>query len=298
MQSRYNTGVTDIKGVIDQENTTGSQYSFLQTFAEMWGATSPTQHHKYAIIDASYSEKQPVVITGSHNWSNSAENDNDENTLIIFDPMIANQYLQEFKKRYNEAGGNSNIFVPVELVSFTGSLLNGNVKLSWTTSTELNNFGFEVQRSYDRINFSSAGFINGAGNTTNIQNYTFIDYIEPAGHSRIYYRLKQVDFNGTSEYSEIVEVNIFKSFDYNLLQNYPNPFNPTTNITFEIPVALPVVLKIFDIAGQEIVTLVNEVRQPGSHTVKFDASGFASGMYIYRLTAGDYLAVKKMSIIK
>jgi len=113
MYSKFNAGVTDIRGIVDQINTSGSQYNFLSTFAEMFPANGSTQHHKYGIVDASLWESDPTTITGSQNWSNAGENDNDENTLIINDGFIANQFMQEFKKRYNEAGGTGTFIVPV-----------------------------------------------------------------------------------------------------------------------------------------------------------------------------------------
>lgn len=112
MNQRYLGGVTDIRGLIDQINTTGSQWTYLNTFAEMFAANGNTQHHKYAIFDPSYSGSDPTTVTGSHNWSNAAEQDNDENTLIIRDVYVANQFMQEFKKRYNEAGGTGTFIVP------------------------------------------------------------------------------------------------------------------------------------------------------------------------------------------
>ena len=113
--SRFSAGVSDVKGIIDQVNTTGSQYSYLDTFVDLWQNSSPTLHHKYAVVDASYPDDNPVVITGSSNWSNAGEESNDENTLLIFDDKIANQYMQEFKKRYNEAGGTGTFHVPVSV---------------------------------------------------------------------------------------------------------------------------------------------------------------------------------------
>lgn len=113
LNQRYTNGVTDIRGVIDQANTTGSQYTYLDGFVDLFTATDPTQHHKYAIFDPSFSESDPTVLTGSHNWSNAAEQDNDENTIIIKDVYIANKYMQEFKKRYNEAGGIGTFIIPI-----------------------------------------------------------------------------------------------------------------------------------------------------------------------------------------
>ncbi|MFN3873045.1 MAG: phospholipase D-like domain-containing protein [Ignavibacterium sp.] len=113
MNNRFNVGVTDIRGLIDQVNTTGSQYSFLNTFAEMFGNVGATMHHKYGLVDATQVYSNPYVITGSANWSNAASNDNDENVIIIDDIFIANQYMQEFKKRYNENGGTNTFIIPV-----------------------------------------------------------------------------------------------------------------------------------------------------------------------------------------
>jgi phosphatidylserine/phosphatidylglycerophosphate/cardiolipin synthase-like enzyme len=115
MLNRFNAGVTDIRGIIDQPNTTSSQYDFLNTFAEMYTANGNTQHHKYGIVDASLSASDPTTITGSQNWSNAGENKNDENTLIINDVYIANQFMQEFKKRYNEAGGTGAFIIPTSI---------------------------------------------------------------------------------------------------------------------------------------------------------------------------------------
>lgn len=112
MNNRFNAGVTDIRGLIDQVNTTGSQYSYLNSFAEMFGNVGATMHHKYGLIDATQTNSNPLIITGSANWSNAASNDNDENILIIEDIFIANQYMQEFKRRYNEDGGTTSFIVP------------------------------------------------------------------------------------------------------------------------------------------------------------------------------------------
>ncbi|MDH3268504.1 MAG: phospholipase D-like domain-containing protein, partial [Ignavibacteria bacterium] len=113
IHSRFNNGITDIKGVIDNINVQGSEFNNLSVYADMWHNPPPTLHHKYSTVDASFPESSPYVITGSHNWSSAAENDNDENTLIIQDLRIANQYMQEFKKRYNEAGGTGTFIIPV-----------------------------------------------------------------------------------------------------------------------------------------------------------------------------------------
>ncbi len=209
IHSRYNSGVTDIKGVIDQINTSGSEFQALSVYADMWANPAPTLHDKYSIVDASASESSPYVITGSHNWSSAAENDNDENTLIIQDLKIANQYMQDFKKRYNDAGGTGTFIVP------------------------------------------------------------------------------------TSVHDKSI-----KEFNYTLFQNYPNPFNPVTTIRFELPKTEKVILKVYDMLGREVETLYNKVAPAGIVDVDFNAGNLASGLYIYRIKAGDFVTAKKLMLLK
>lgn len=115
MQTRFNAGVTDIRGIVDQVNTTGSQYNFLNSFAQMFGNVGNTLHHKYGLVDATQPNSAPTVITGSANWSNAGANENDENMIIIEDIYIANQFMQEFKRRYNESGGTGSFIIPVSV---------------------------------------------------------------------------------------------------------------------------------------------------------------------------------------
>ena len=111
--TRTNNGMSDLRGIVEDIDAPGSEFFTLQSYGEFFQSPSPTLHHKYGIIDASYTESEPTTVTGSHNWSSAAENDNDENTLIIKDVYITNQYMQEFKKRYNEAGGTGIFIIPV-----------------------------------------------------------------------------------------------------------------------------------------------------------------------------------------
>ncbi len=186
--------------------------------------------------------------------------------------------------------------LPVELKSFAASVVDGFVQLNWSTATETNNRGFEVQRKVEGSDFVTIGFIQGKGTTTQSQNYSFVDNNVQTGNYQ--YRLKQMDFDGRSSYSNVVEVSLNPT-EFSLAQNYPNPFNPTTTINFNLAKESNVNLKVFNLLGQEIISLVsNEFLNAGSYSYKFDASSLASGTYIYRLEAGDFVQTKKMTLTK
>jgi hypothetical protein len=188
-------------------------------------------------------------------------------------------------------------FIPVELSSFNAQKDNGNVQLNWTTATELNNSGFEILRSTQNDNkWATIGFVPGFGTTTETHSYSFID--ADAENGVYYYRLKQIDFDGSYEYSKIVEVDIAQPFKFTLEQNYPNPFNPSTKIKYEIPVGGFVRLKVYDVLGNEITTLVQEEKSVGTYEIQFDASEIPSGIYFYKLSAGSFTQTNKMVLTK
>ena len=191
--------------------------------------------------------------------------------------------------------------IPVELSSFTANVNNGKVELNWITSTETNNQGFEVQRSSTGEDFGMIGYVAGYGTTTEPKAYTFID--ESVGAGEYSYRLKQIDLDGSFEYSQVIEVDVPVPAEFSLGQNYPNPFNPVTKINFSIAADSKVMLKIFDILGQEVATLFNGELSAGEHQLDFNASGLNSGVYIYRLDAAgvngkNFSSVKKMILSK
>jgi hypothetical protein len=187
-------------------------------------------------------------------------------------------------------------FIPVELISFSADVSGNDVLLSWMTATETNNSHFEIQRSIDGTVFERIGNVAGNGTTTETHHYTFKDNNLTAG--KYYYRLKQFDLNGTFEFSNVIEANIISPDKFELLQNYPNPFNPSTTINFSILKNEFVNLKVFDVMGNEVAELVNEEKSAGLHSIEFDASGFASGTYFYKLQAGGRTEVKKMLLLK
>ena len=190
--------------------------------------------------------------------------------------------------------------IPVELASFTAIADYGVVELSWITATETNNRGFEIQRSSGG-GYETIEFVEGHGTTTEPQAYAYSDRIVSAG---LYsYRLKQVDFDGSFGYSTVVEVDVPLLKEFALEQNYPNPFNPSTKIAFRLAVDSKVSLKVFDVLGQEVATLVNTNLVAGAHNVNFNASSLNSGVYFYRIEASgidgtNFIDVKKMILTK
>jgi photosystem II stability/assembly factor-like uncharacterized protein len=226
------------------------------------------------------------------------------------------------------------LVIPVELISFTGQSENNKIILNWSTATELNNKGFEVERRAslnpsnqslpDRAStegetfgeWETAGFVEGSGTTTEFRHYSFVDEnIQPGIYS---YRLKQLDFDGNYNYSKSIEVNLIYAGSFVLYQNYPNPFNPSTKIKFTIPntplsfgEGLGVRLVVYDVLGNEIATLINEEKQPGVYEVEFNVSQvsrteIASGIYFYQLKARGpetssgqgFIETKKMVLLK
>ena len=191
--------------------------------------------------------------------------------------------------------------LPVELTSFTAQASSGKVMLNWATSTEVNNHGFEIERRIISANsqsdWSTIGFKEGAGTTTEKQEYTYVDNVNGITATSIQYRLKQLDFDGTFEYSNVVETNILPT-KMEVFQNYPNPFNPSTVISFSTIKKEMVTVKVFNTLGQEVATLINSELEAGNHNVTFDASGLTSGIYVYSVQAGDNKYSRKMMLIK
>ncbi len=188
--------------------------------------------------------------------------------------------------------------LPVELTTFTVVLSNSAVELNWNTATEVNNYGFEIQKSTNKSAWAIIGFVQGHGNSNSPKEYSFEDKNLLVGNMQ--YRLKQIDLDGSFEYSYAVGVNFEAPASLALDQNYPNPFNPSTNISFEIPVKSNVLIKIYNVLGSEVAVLLNEEKSPGKYQVEFNASHFASGIYFYSLnTNQDKPAIiKKMILLK
>jgi len=212
----------------------------------------------------------------------------------------------------DNAGG-----IPAELVSFTAEFVESQVNLNWTTASELNNLGFEIERKSEADEWRIIGFAEGRGTSTEITNYSFTDDLFEISAAKLFYRLKQIDYDATYVYSDEVEIEIIRPVVFSLSQNYPNPFNPNTKIKFSIPFVetrdrVSVQLKVYDVLGNEIVTLVNEELSAGEYEVEFNASshsgeiqnlpagrqGLTSGIYFYQIRAGSISQIKKMILLK
>jgi photosystem II stability/assembly factor-like uncharacterized protein len=199
---------------------------------------------------------------------------------------------------------NDTTYVPVELISFEGIVENNKIILIWQTASEINNMGFQIEKSIDKINWFNIGFVVGSGTATNVNHYSFF-YSEIIPGVQ-FYRLKQIDYDGSFEYSKIIalgtDINIPT---FHLFQSFPNPFNSTTVIKYSIPNTgyesvhpLPVTLKVYDILGNEIIVLVSEEKPAGNYEVMFEPVDLASGVYFYKLTSGGNIQTRKLIFMK
>jgi hypothetical protein len=230
-------------------------------------------------------------------------------------PASGSQNTQLEIKFVGNSFNNDNIYwdnltlgyiVPVELVAFSAVSKGIDVELSWSTATETNNQGFQIERKFDGGSFEQVGYVAGFGTTTEPKSYSFIDSKLESGS--YIYRLKQIDFDGTFTYSDEVNVEVEIPLDYALEQNYPNPFNPSTTIKYSISEEGFVKLSVYNLLGEEVTTLVNNEQKAGRYEVVFSAKGvsasggdaynLSSGIYMYRLESNNFLSIKKMILIK
>jgi len=224
-----------------------------------------------------------------------------DNTFIrpkwgIYRSLLSSSDLRDEAMRFAGfyiAEGNE---LPVELTSFLANVIGSNVILRWQTATELNNYGFEIERSNNKINFEKIGFVQGSGNSNSDKNYSFTDKQKLSG--KYYYRLKQIDNDGAFEYSKVVEADLKLPLTFGLLQNYPNPFNPSTTISYSIPTAGLVKITIYNALGESIKELGNETKEPGFYSINWNADNINSGVYFLKIETNNFVSTKKMLLIK
>lgn len=229
-------------------------------------------------------------------------------TVVTNDNYISLSGIDDFSL-WTAAGDGAPL--PVELTNFAAKLTDETIRLNWKTATEVNNYGFDIERSTsnretDSVNWSKIGFVEGNGTSNNEHSYEFIDENLPLADS-LSYRLKQIDNDGSFSYSKSISIDVSTITDVNkekmnynfaLKQNYPNPFNPTTRIKYSIAKGNHVNLSIYNMLGQKVTTLVDENKPAGSYSVTFNGSGLASGIYIYKLSSGEKVSIKKLTLVK
>jgi len=256
-----------------------------------WATAAPSSSHMPGTIS-------DIALGSENNYylSGTAEGNADEIRTALTNPSNWTSYTGT--STFQDLTGNIlNGALPVELTFFIASLNGNKIQLRWKTETEVNNYGFEIERSNDNSHWNTINFVEGAGNSNSPKNYQYFDSnIGQLGN--YYYRLKQIDNDGTYEYSDVITVGVGTPDKYTLSQNYPNPFNPTTTISFTLPRSGNVTLKVFNSIGEEVKTLVNGFVEAGSHSFNFNGENITSGMYLYRLSTEEGVLTKKMLLVK
>jgi hypothetical protein len=235
-------------------------------------------------------KRQPVgdwFLQGSHS----------PGTGTTSTPVVHRTGMSGFSE-FGVGGANDNP-LPVELSSFSAIIKNAEVILKWRTDTEVNNYGFEVQKSEissPKLEWMEIGFVPGNGNSNSQKQYSFIDgHVKTGKYS---YRLKQIDTDGNFEYSKVIEIDLGSPAKFELSQNYPNPFNPTTTISFTLPESGKINLIVYNIIGERVAQLFNGYKEAGIHTINFNASELNSGIYIYKLEQNGRTESRKMMLVK
>ena len=220
----------------------------------------------------------------------------------LADGTTATENLADIRKMTLDDNPEGEL-LPVELSSFTAVVNGTSIILMWRTETEVSNYGFEIQRSQvsnvkrqTSDEWDVLGFVEGHGNSNSPKDYVFTD--TPEEGTSFQYRLKQIDTDGQYQYSDIVTVDIATPAQFELKQNFPNPFNPATHITYNLPRDGYVTIKVYDIVGSEIATLVNEEKKAGSYMETFDGATLSSGIYICTMTGDSFIRSIKMLMIK
>ncbi len=260
---------------------TGATYDITVYFGsnETYTISSPSANTRLAKYNGTW---EVFSTLGTGTW---------ESELNWVNETVKTRTLYNFSDFALTDGSNP---LPVEICSFNAAVVNRNVDLQWTTCSEVNNHGFDIERrSYNTVNsgfdpWAKVGFVEGKGTTSEQQNYRFSDKKLVSG--KYQYRLKQIDFNGNFEYHELSnpqDIIIGNPIVADLFQNYPNPSNPTSKVDYQIPFAGRVSLRVYDITGKEVISLVDKNLESGFYTAEFNGTGLASGVYFYRLVASS-----------
>jgi hypothetical protein len=298
--------------------------AYLETINNIfWGNISMKEHQIYGSINVKYSNVEGGFIgTGNIDLNPEFDPASAFYTLLSTSPCIdagnpdpmyfdvgagGNPLPPAFGSLVNDighCGGPNSLWLywdwpmPVELTSFTATTRQGKVYLYWKTATEINNLGFEIERKQDNKPWLTVGFKEGHGTTTETKEYSYVDDISSITAYSLAYRLKQIDYDGSYEYSDVVLVDNPAPLGFALHQNFPNPYNPVTTITYSLPIKSQVELVVYNTLGEEVKQLVNGVKEAGSYSVELNATSLPSGIYFYRLQAGSFVETKKMVLMK
>jgi hypothetical protein len=290
--------VKDLSGVINVEynlyHSSGSQYSYqagwlnnyYNDLAQFKAAAAPAEAN--AVF-----KWIPFASTNDLHLTNASWQDPDLKAYYIYEVSTD---IDEETRSWRYKGADEMLTpLPVELTGLSASVENSSVILNWKTSTELNNLGFEVERNFENNGWITAGFVKGRGNSTEQLFYTFVDKDLSAGTYN--YRIRQTDYNGTFTFYTLVEpVIVVPSFF--ISQNYPNPFNPVTTINYSIPTDGLVKIIVYDAIGREAAILVNREQPHGNYSIEFNAHNLSSGIYYYRIIAGEFNEMRKMVLLR
>ena len=285
----------------DITNTTNGAHTYSGTQTITWVLNNTGFSQSYLSPSGS---TETVANDKVDIWVGSVKEFDDINVATSTQTLARFKFLADQLPNDNCSITIDNIVIdnetalPVQITKFYCLINNKFISLNWITATEVNNYGFAVERRSDLENdtWGNIGFVSGHGNTNSPKEYSFIDYNFPAGN--IFYRLRQIDFDGKFEYSNSIQIKVEPPDLFIVLQNYPNPFNPTTTIKYELPIAGFVIIKIFDFLGREVATLVNQQKPAGIHSVIFDGRELPSGVYVYNVRCGKSIQIYKMILIK
>ncbi len=261
------------------------------------------QLYSQTYLEISYNNSDPTNSTDLSLIQKITFSSTDMTFLLSDNSSVVKDFSTIVKLAFSETDGGNPL--PVELTSFTVTISGNNVTLFWITETEVDNYGFDIERKMQDVRreneeWKKIGFVEGHGNSNSPKEYSFFDDNPPSG--TIHYRLKQIDTDGSYEYSDVVIIETGIPKDYELKQNFPNPFNPTTKIIYRLPEDGFVTMKVFNALGQEVASLVNGNKKAGTHTIIFNGSttggGLSSGIYFLRLNSANYTGLVKMILSK
>jgi hypothetical protein len=232
-----------------------------------------------------------IATSNAQHYAPHIINDGSGGAIIVFDDWRLGT-SGVYASNVNGSG-----VLPVELASFSASAKQNAVELGWNTATEVNNYGFEIERRETNSQFTKVGFVAGSGSSTSPREYSYEDKNLPFG--RYSYRIKQINHDGTFKYTSETDVIINDiPASFSLGQNYPNPFNPSTMISYDVPRAALVHLAVYDLLGRKVAELVNEQKSPGHFQVEWNATAMSSGNYYVRMESQGFVATRKLALLK